>query len=751
MNLISNDLLTRFFIIYSLLLISFSLVGSKVGVPNYDILPKPVMLKKGDGFSSIKTIVLNQNQDIEQFVPWVLTWCKAISVDKKDINTYLIYDSEIAPGKYKLFINKRKNTIAYSSPQSLRNALSTLWQLKMINGGKLPLVELEDVSHFEYRGMHLDVARHMFSVDDIKSYLDYLAFYKFNKFHWHLTEDQGWRIEIKSFPRLQTVAAYRKETLIGHYNDIPHQFDGKKYGGYYTQKEIKEIVAYAQSRGIEVIPEIDIPGHSLALLSAYPELGCENKRYETATKWGVFSDVLCPKEETFHFLEKVFDEVIDLFPGKYIHIGGDECPKVAWKKSKLCQDLIQKHYLRDERGLQSYFIKRIETYINSKGKMIIGWDEILEGGLAPNATIMSWRGVLGGIEAANNDHDVIMTPTSHCYFDYYQSDGPDEPLAIGGYLPVKKVYQWNPIPNEIPTEKKKYIIGGQGNVWTEYITDFKKVEYMALTRMITLSEVLWGKNTKSYDAFASHLYTHIKYWQSVGANIANHIFEPTLTGTIIKNQGVGLKAINLPKGTQTQIKPPNQNSYQVFSNPYLLDTSGIYSVKSSFENIESQPHSVLFEPHLGNFGQIELKCQPASKYAGSGNDCLINGIEGSNIKYGGSEWLGFLGKNFDAIISFTEAQKISSVSIKCFNGEGQWIYLPDSVFIFSIDEKERERLIAQSKIEKSQMKTIRNTLTFNPIVTEKIRIQVKNFGVIPEGRQGAGHKAWLFLDEIIIK
>jgi hexosaminidase len=383
--------------------------------------------------------------------------------------------------------------------------------------------------------------------------------------------------------------------------------------------------------------------------------------------------------------------------------------------------------------------------------MIIGWDEILEGGLAPNATIMSWRGVLGGIEAANNDHDVIMTPTSHCYFDYYQSDGPDEPLAIGGYLPVKKVYQWNPIPNEIPTEKKKYIIGGQGNVWTEYITDFKKVEYMALTRMIALSEVLWGKNTKSYDAFASHLYTHIKYWQSVGANIANHIFEPTLTGTIIKNQGVGLKAINLPKGTQTQIKPPNQNSYQVFSNPYLLDTSGIYSVKSSFENIESQPHSVLFEPHLGNFGQIELKCQPASKYAGSGNDCLINGIEGSNIKYGGSEWLGFLGKNFDAIISFTEAQKISSVSIKCFNGEGQWIYLPDSVFIFSIDEKERERLIAQSKIEKSQMKTIRNTLTFNPIVTEKIRIQVKNFGVIPEGRQGAGHKAWLFLDEIIIK
>ena len=719
--------------------------------PIFDIIPHPLELETVNEFSDIDTVVFKNDNDLSHYKLWIQDWSKVVENDEVENNVVLNSIAGISKSGYILSVEKRQINIKYSDKEGLRNSLSSLYQLLKLNNGKIPIVSINDKVGFSYRGMHLDVARHMFSVDEVKAYIDYLVFYKYNKFHWHLTEDQGWRIEIKKYPKLQSIAAYRNETLIGHYNDTPHQFDGKKYGGFYTQEEIKDVVKYASQRGIEVIPEIDIPGHSLALLSAYPELGCEEKHYEAATKWGVFTDVLCPKEETFTFLQNVFDEIIKLFPSKYIHIGGDECPKDVWKKSRLCQDLIKQHQLGDENGLQSYFIKRIESYLNSKGRQIIGWDEILEGGLAPNATVMSWRGVQGGIEAAEEGHDVIMTPTSHCYFDYYQSNRPEEPLAIGGYLPVKKVYQWNPIPEQLQIEKHKHILGGQGNVWTEYIPNFNKLEYMALARLIVLSEVLWGKNSLTYDKFSAHMYSHIKYWKREGANIANHLFDPTVTASVSAKSGVGLNATNLPSGTSSRVKGPNDHEYSMFENPYPIKVAGTYYIKSSFEGIESEPRKVTFSPHLGNKSSITLKNQPANKYSGSGNDCLINGIEGSNEKYGGSEWLGFSGKDLDAILTFENDIEIKSVEVKFFNGEGQWIYLPQSLSVYHINEKGEQTLIKYQEVTKTDQKTIKVKLDFMPISVSTLRIHAKNFGNIPEGRQGSGHKAWLFVDEIIIK
>ena len=374
------------------------------------------------------------------------------------------YSLEILPDSIE--IKAKTDQGAFYAVQTLRQLLSPEFENGSFSAKQvaIPCVLITDAPQFEYRGMHLDVGRHMFSVEFIKKYIDALAMLKMNTFHWHLTEDQGWRIEIKKYPKLQEIAAYRNETLIGHYNTQPQLFDGKKYGGYYTQDQIKDIVAFAGSRFVTVIPEIELPGHSQAAIAAYPELGCTGEQVEVAKKGGVFENIYCSKDETFAFLEDVFDEVLELFPSEYIHIGGDEAPKTHWKNCLDCQALIKREGLKDEHELQSYFISRIEKYLNSKGRQIIGWDEILEGGLAPNATVMSWRGFDGAIEAAKQHHNVILTPGSHCYFDHYQSENEDEPLAIGGFLPLEKVYSLNPIPEELTEEEAKFVLGAQGNV-----------------------------------------------------------------------------------------------------------------------------------------------------------------------------------------------------------------------------------------------------------------------------------------------
>jgi hexosaminidase len=431
---------------------------------------------------------------------------------------------------YLLTITPKKIIIQAKSAAGLFYAVQTIRQLLPVEVENqsfkedlvlsVPACEIKDEPRFTYRGMHLDVGRHMFPVSSIKRYIDMIAFNKMNTFHWHLTEDQGWRIEIKKYPKLTEIGAFRKETLVGHLRQKPNVYDGKVYGGFYTQDEVKEVVAYARSRFVTVIPEIEMPGHALAALASYPELSCTGGPFEVGTKWGISEDVYCAgKEQTFNFLQDVLTEVIDLFPGKYIHIGGDECPKTRWGKCPLCQKRMKEEGLKDEHELQSYFIQRMEKFLSSKGRNIIGWDEILEGGLAPEATVMSWRGTSGGIAAAKQKHDVIMAPNSHVYLDYYQCEPDGQPLGIGGYLPLEKVYSYNPLPEELTPEEQKFILGIQGNVWTEYISTPEHIEYMAYPRAFAIAEIGWTpERLKDFDDFLARLEVMKKRYDAIDIN-----------------------------------------------------------------------------------------------------------------------------------------------------------------------------------------------------------------------------------------
>ena len=465
--------------------------------------------------------------------------------------------SLLSDESYTLMVKYDQVEITGKTPKAIFYGIQTLRQLlpPEAEGGKvkdltIPATLIKDTPRFSYRGMHLDVCRNFYSIDFVKRYLDLMAMHKLNTFHWHLTEDQGWRIEIKKYPKLTNVGGWRNGTIIGHHPGTAN--DNKKHGGFYTQDQIKDVVAYAAKRHITIIPEIELPGHSSAAIAAYPFLSCfpeeptvvfndmmseSSKKAQAAghpkvvqETWGVFNDVYCAgKEETFTFVEEVLEEVMALFPSKYIHIGGDECPKENWKRCPNCQKRKKDENLKDEHELQSYFINRVEKFVNSNGKKIIGWDEILEGGLAPNATVMSWRGTEGGIAASRADHDVIMSPTSHSYFNFYQSKNTEnEPLAIGGYIPVKKVYNWEVIPEVLETEKRKYILGGQGNLWTEYITTEDDAEYMLLPRMTAMSEVLWSpKETNDWSDFRNRLnYFRVRY-DALGLSYGLHVFNET--------------------------------------------------------------------------------------------------------------------------------------------------------------------------------------------------------------------------------
>ncbi len=453
------------------------------------------------------------------------------STEKNDHVIVLKLDSEIQEEEgYRLKVSYDQIEISGKTPQgvfygiqSLRLLMPPSAEVEQVESLTIPAVEIEDAPQFSYRGMHLDVGRHIFPVEFIKKYVDLLALHKMNRFHWHLTEDQGWRIEIKKYPKLTEIGSVRKGTMVEKNWD---ENDGKEYGGFYTQEEVKEIVAYAAARHITIIPEIEMPGHATAALAAYPELGNGTGPYEVETKWGVFPTIFAPKEETFEFLEDVLTEVMELFPSEYIHIGGDEAPKKEWEESAQAQAVIKREGLKDEHELQSYFIQRIEKFLNENGRQIIGWDEILEGGLAPNATVMSWRGSKGGIEAAKQGHDVVMTPNDHLYFDYYQSKNEDEPLGIGGFVPVEKVYSFNPVPEELSEEEAKHILGAQANLWTEYIKTTDHVEYMVLPRLTALSEVNWTPSAKKdWEGFLSRLEVMKERYEALDYNYATHVFE----------------------------------------------------------------------------------------------------------------------------------------------------------------------------------------------------------------------------------
>jgi len=545
----------------------------------YTIVPRPLEIDGKNGQftvnSNTRIIIEKGNKALRPVADYLSNRFKQVSgfdlriseekPEAPENNTILLtsdgMNDDLGPEGYKLVCNPVSVELR-GKPAGVFYAVQTLFQLlppEIYSPEKsadqidwrIPAVSIVDKPRFQWRGMHLDVGRHLFPVEFIKRYLDYLAMHKFNVFHWHLTDDQGWRIEIKKYPRLTTVGAWRDSTLVGHSGQEPQKFDGIRYGGFYTQEEIRDIVQYASERFITVVPEIEMPGHSVAALTAYPNLSCTGGPFKVRQVWGIAEDIYCAgNEQVFQFLEDVLSEVLTLFPSKYIHIGGDEAPKDRWEQCAKCQKRIADEHLADEHALQSYFIRRIESFLNSRGRQIIGWDEILEGGLAPNAAVMSWRGTEGGIAAAREKHFVVMSPTNYCYFDYYQSDPDLEPLAIGGFLPLEKVYEFEPVPDSLTADESGYILGAQGNVWTEYMKTPEDVEYMAIPRMCALAEVVWSaEKNRNLDDFLRRMAMHYNrldatdadyYWPALSGFASKNVFIDQ-TEVEIKNQRIGSK------------------------------------------------------------------------------------------------------------------------------------------------------------------------------------------------------------------
>jgi hexosaminidase len=658
---------------------------------------------------------------------------------------------------YKLTISDNTIAIKAEYNQGFFYGIQTLLQLipfEEKNEIKVPCLEINDYPKYEWRGMHLDCARHFFSVDFVKKYIDYLAMYKFNTFHWHLTDDQGWRIEIKQYPKLTEVGAWRNGSMIGHYNE--QKYDDKRYGGFYTQEQIKEVVAYAKQRHITVVPEIEMPGHAVAALAAYPQYSCTGGPFEVEKQWGVLDDVFCPKKETFAFLQNILTEVIALFPSQYIHIGGDECPKTRWKNCPHCQDLIKEKGLHDEHELQSYFIQRIEKFVNAKGRKIIGWDEILEGGLAPNAAVMSWRGTEGGITAAKQQHYVVMTPGSHCYFDHYQGDPKNEPLAIGGYTPVEKVYSFNPTPKELSAAEAKYILGAQANVWAEYLYEPQNVEYMVFPRIMALSEVLWGtSNPEKYTDFEKRMIQQFTILDKKGINYSKAIFE--ITAEVMPrpaDNGVFylLKTNQQPNGIHytTDGTQPTARS-KVYNQP--LEITKSQTVRATyFEN--DRPKSNVAEQsfliHKATSQLVSLQNQPNGNYAKGGGFTLVDGIQGDKAKFG-QNWLGFSGTDLNATIDLGNKQKINRLGIGLLSSPSSWIYFPKKVTFEVSEDMIQFETVGTFTAEEIQKSKGQITLDCNKRNIQFVKVTVENFGTIPEGQPGAGNKAWLFADEIIVE
>jgi hexosaminidase len=517
-------------------------------VANYQVVPLPqqiVTAEQGSPFvlkSGVKIVYPQGNEDMLRNAQFLAEYLKTATgkdfaieegTEGKNAITLAIGQVSDNPEAYQLKVTADGVSITGSTAAGVFYGIQTLRKSLPIALGAdvaLPEATINDAPRFGYRGAHFDVSRHFFTVDEVKSYIDMMALHNMNRFHWHITDDQGWRIEIKKYPKLTEVGSMRDETVIGHNTG---KYDGKPYGGFYTQEQAKEIVKYAADRYITVIPEIDMPGHMQAALTAYPELGCTGGPYKVWTMWGVSDNVLCAgKDSVLTFIDDVLTEIMDIFPSTYIHVGGDECPKTQWEKCPDCQKRIKALGIKGDKKhskeeyLQSFVINHAEKFLNAHGRDMIGWDEILEGGLSPNATVMSWRGIKGGIEAAKQKHDVIMTPTDYLYFDYYQvKDTKNEPEAIGGYVPLEKVYGFDPLPEELTPEEHKYIIGVQANLWTEYIPTLSQAQYMVLPRWAALSELQWTTAAKDYDGFLSRL-SRLRHWYDAeGYNYCKFVFQ----------------------------------------------------------------------------------------------------------------------------------------------------------------------------------------------------------------------------------
>lgn len=668
----------------------------------------------------------------------------------------------LGPEGYTLSVQPAQVVLAARQPQGLAMGIQTIRQLlpaQRTAGASLPAVEVADQPRYSWRGMHLDVSRHFFPVEFVKQYIDYLALHKMNTFHWHLTDDQGWRIEIKKYPKLTTVGGYRDGTLIGHYGAKVPEYDNVRYGGFYTQEQIKEVVKYAQDRYITVVPEIEMPGHALAALAAYPELSCTGGPFKVGQTWGVYDDIFCAgNEQTFRFLQDVLTEVMPLFPSKIVHIGGDEAPKTRWKTCPKCQARIKAEHLKDEHELQSYFVQRMEKFVNGKGKTIIGWDEILEGGLAPNAAVMSWRGMEGGTAAAKQKHQVVMTPGEFVYFDHAQGDPALEPLNIGGYLPLAKVYSFEPTPPELTADEKKYILGAQANLWTEYIPTTQYAEYMVLPRMAALAEVLWTPaSLKNWESFKVRMQPQYQRYAALGANYAKSAFNPRQQFAPDTTQGGDVVSLLLdatgPQVTYTLDGSAPTPASTAYTGPFVLSRSAVVKA-ASFENGQPAGKTTSTElvAHQALAAPTRLASTPNKNYAGTGPLTLVDGLHGS-LSHTDGRWLGFLGTDLVATIDLKKAAELSSVRGTFLQKPEDRILLPRMVEVAVSNDGRQYKTVYTGPVATAQPGTSIGEVKANWKKTKAryVRITAKNAQPAPVGATPKDTDTWLFADELVVQ
>lgn len=676
------------------------------------------------------------------------------------LDTRLVSDNQEA---YELQVSEQQITLNGASANGLFYGMQTLRKAlpaHPVGQIAVPLVKVKDEPRFAYRGAHLDVSRHFFSVDSIKRYVDMLALHHINRFHWHLTDDQGWRIEIKSRPKLTEIGAWRKGTVIGRNSG---SYEESRYGGYYTQEEIRDIVQYADQRYVTIIPEIDLPGHMQAALAAYPELGCTGGPYEVWRQWGVSDDVLCAgNDQIFTFIEDVLTEVVELFPSEYIHIGGDECPKGRWEKCPKCQQRIRQLGLQSDgkhtsgQRLQSYVIHRAEEMLNHLGRQMIGWDETLEGGLAPNATVMSWRGTEGGVEAARLGHDAIMTPTAYLYFDYYQTlDVSEEPLAIGGYVPLEKVYSFEPIPAGLPTDEAAHIIGAQANLWTEYIPTFRQVEYMELPRLAALSEVQWCQpEQKNYAAFLKRLPQLLAIYDLNDYRYARHIYDVSATyrvDTLSHSLHVNLSTFDdAPIYYTLDGSEPDMNSKR-YQGILRLKESVVLKALAIRKVGKSRVLTETISFNKATAKSLTLLQPVNEKYQFGGVNTLIDGLNGT-LNYRTGRWIAFYKNDLEIVIDLMKKTSVQKAWVRNYVEIGEEILDARSFSFFVSDDGKQFREVnsAAYPAVKSDDKNgaYLHELNFEPVEARYVKWLVSPEYHIPSWHWGKGRPAFIFVDEI---
>ena len=696
------------------------------------------------------------------------------SADRGNSTFRFKHISGLEPEAYQININKKNATIKASSFKGFLYALETIKQMLPLEiysdkpapdaSWSLPCVKIEDCPRFGYRGMHLDVARHFWTVDQVKKYLDIMALHKMNTFHWHLTDDQGWRVEIKKYPHLTEVGSKRRHTAIGRgwYNI---EYDGIPHEGYYTQDEIKDIVKYAASKGISIIPEIDLPGHMLAAIASYPELGCTGGPYEVWGRWGISSDVLCVgKESTFGFIEDILSEIIELFPSEYIHIGGDECPKVRWKECPHCLarmaglGLDPKEESSAEK-LQGYVTNRVLGMLAERGKRIIGWDEILSGDISTNAVIMSWRGVDGGMAASRAGHDVIMTPNCYCYFDYYQSRKmQEEPFAIGGFVDVKKNYFFEPFTPEMTEEQKSHILGVQANLWTEYIQEPEHLEYMLLPRMSGLSELQWcSTENRDYQHFLDKMGHMREIYEILGYNYAKHIFEVTPVIGVDVEHGCPVVELrtqgDAPMYYTLDGSEPTVNSTR-YTEPVKIIGTDIFKAIVDREGVETKVLTQTFSKHKATGKAIKMNTMPDPLYSDGLPGSLVNGVVNEGENAHGGEWMAWKGDPIDVVIDMN-GETYNNVSVRAYTSKWEDLFGPLGLVVsVSEDGKSFEEVASldiplEASNDPDGVKTYE--ISFPTTSAKYLNVVLETVAQLPSWSERPGRPAYLFIDEIKVE